>query len=126
MLASRKTRQNHNIIAYLCPSVTLLILLAINIVLTAIPLIAPAALATVTPYPGSHIKSSELPLALYKYTSSLWILGFGVPLSLVLLGILSGAVLLWGYSPNSSGDGELPRTELYDVTWQAPNVRLQI
>jgi hypothetical protein len=127
MLASRKTRQNHSIIAYLCPIITLLILTAINIVLTAIPLVTPAALVTVTAYPSSHIKSAELPPALYNYSSSLLMLGFGVPLSLVLLGILAGAVLLWGYGPNSSNDGEpLPRTDLYDMTWQTPSMRLQV
>ncbi|KAJ1310945.1 hypothetical protein OPQ81_009457 [Rhizoctonia solani] len=115
MLASRKTRQNHSIFAYLVPIFVLLIITAINVILTTIPLIAPTALVTVSA-PGSAD-------ALYNYSPSLVMLGFAVPITLVGLCILAGGILIWAYGPSSCGD---ERADLYDMAWQSPNVRVQI
>ncbi|CAE6431673.1 hypothetical protein ACGC1H_001351 [Rhizoctonia solani] len=118
MLASRKTRQNHSIFSYLVPIFVLLIITAINMILTTIPLVAPSALIPVSA-PGS----TELTLALYTYSPSLIMLGFGVPISLVGLCILAGGILIWAYGPSSCGD---ERGDLYDMPWQAPSVRVQV
>ncbi|CUA73785.1 hypothetical protein RSOLAG22IIIB_01302 [Rhizoctonia solani] len=118
MLASRKTRQNHSMISYLVPIFVLLIVTVINVVLTTIPLVAPSALIAVSA-PGSN----ELIPALYNYSPSLIMLGFGVPISLVGLCILAGGFLIWAYGPSSCGD---ERADLYDMPWQTPNVRVQV
>ncbi|CAE6403653.1 unnamed protein product [Rhizoctonia solani] len=118
MLASRKTRQNHSIFSYLVPIFVLLIITAINMVLTTIPLIAPSALVTV-----SAPSSAEIAPVLYNYSPSLIMLGFGVPISLVGLCILAGGILIWAYGPSSCGD---ERADLYDMAWQSPNVRVQV
>ncbi|KAG8712776.1 hypothetical protein FRC11_014216 [Ceratobasidium sp. 423] len=115
MLASRKTRQNFSIFAYLVPIFVLLIITAINVILTTIPLIAPNALVTV-----SAAGSAE---ALYNYSPSLIMLGFAAPLLLVGLCILAGGILIWAYGPSSCGD---ERADLYDMAWQSPNVRVQV
>ncbi|CAE7217940.1 unnamed protein product [Rhizoctonia solani] len=116
MLASRKTRQNHSIFSYPVPVIVLLLITAINAVLTTIPLIAPTALVAV-PAP------TELAPTLYNYSPSLIMLGFGVPISLVGLCILAGSILIWAFGPSSYGD---ERTDLYDMAWQNSNVRVQV
>ncbi|CAE6424509.1 unnamed protein product [Rhizoctonia solani] len=118
VLASRKTRQNHNIFSYLVPIIVLLIITGINVILTTIPLIAPAAVVTV-----SAPSSTELAPVLYNYSPSLIMLGFAVPLSLVGLCILAGGILVWAFGPSSCGDD---RAELYDMAWQTPSVRVQV
>ncbi|KDN49522.1 hypothetical protein RSAG8_02224, partial [Rhizoctonia solani AG-8 WAC10335] len=118
MLASRKTRQNHSIFSYLVPIFVLLIITVINVILTTIPLIAPSALVTV-----SAPSSTELIPALYHYSPSLLMLGFGVPISLVGLCVLAGGILVWAYGPSSCGD---ERADLYDMAWQSPNARVQV
>ncbi|KAH7344497.1 hypothetical protein B0J17DRAFT_635648 [Rhizoctonia solani] len=100
------------------PIFVLLTITAINMVLTTIPLIAPSALVTV-----SAPSSAEPTPALYNYSPSLIMLGFGVPISLVGLCILAGGILIWAYGPSSCGD---ERADLYDMAWQSPNVRVQV
>ncbi|KAF8761759.1 hypothetical protein RHS01_00469 [Rhizoctonia solani] len=73
VLASRKTRQNHSIFAYLVPMIVLLIITGINVILTTIPLIAPSAVVTV-----SAPSSTDSAPVLYNYSPSLTMLGFAV------------------------------------------------
>ncbi|CAE6480216.1 unnamed protein product [Rhizoctonia solani] len=118
VLASRKTRQNHSIFAYLVPMIVLLIITGINVILTTIPLIAPSAVVTV-----SAPSSTDSAPVLYNYSPSLTMLGFAVPLSLVGLCVLAGGILIWAFGPSSYGDD---RSDLYDMAWQTPSVRVQV
>jgi hypothetical protein len=112
--ASRR-KADTNWAAYLCPIVTFLLLVFINVALIAVPMIAPAALVTMTPIPGSMTNPSSY----YHYSSSLLMLTYGVALSLVALAISAGTVLSWGFGQSLAPIDEepLPREELLGLTW---------
>ncbi|QRV75944.1 hypothetical protein RhiJN_03959 [Ceratobasidium sp. AG-Ba] len=110
--SSRRKPELSNLGSYILPVATFLILTGINVALMAVPMMSPAALATMTPLNPSTP-------AYYHYSAYLLLIVYGSALSLVGLAIAAGTVISWSFAQSHEEPAE--REALLGLTWDEQN-----